>query len=123
VHGGWIIIGNCLRTSKSFSVGELISAILYIYSPLILVVLKVIFCILVKLGIVCVLYCPSVELSTRNSKGRILEHFGQVLEEKGITRKNTSWKRIGSCLMGQGPSTSYIFNLFSTIEGGSLTEF
>jgi len=77
----------------------------------------------VKLGIVCVLYCPSVDLSTRNNKGRILEHFGQVLEEKEITRKNISWKRIGSCLMGQGPSTSYIFYLFSTIEGGSLTVF
>ncbi|MEQ5265884.1 hypothetical protein, partial [Escherichia coli] len=41
------------------------------------------------------------------NKGRILEHFGQVLEEKGITRKNTSWKRIGSCLLGQGPSTCW----------------
>jgi len=92
-----------------------ISAILYNYLPLILVVLKVIFCILVKLGIVCVLYCPSAEISTRNNKGRILEHFGQVLEEKGITMKNTSWTRIGRCLMGQGPSTSYIFDLFSTI--------
>jgi len=74
----------------------------------------------VKLGIVCVLYCSSVELSTRNNKERILKHFGQVLEEKEITmkeeNKNTNWKRIGSFLMGQGPSISYIFYLFSTIE-------
>jgi len=62
----------------------------------------------VKLGIVCVLFCPSVELSTRNNKGRILEHFGQVLEEKEITGKNTTWKRIGSCLMGQGPWPIYL---------------
>ena len=72
--------GNCLRTSKSSSVGELISAILYNYSPLILVVLKVIFCILVKLGIVCVLYCPSAEISTRNNKGRILDKFWKKRE-------------------------------------------
>jgi len=57
-----------------------ISAILYNYSPLILVILKVIFCILVKLGIVCVLYCPSAEISTRNNKGRILDKFWKKRE-------------------------------------------
>jgi len=68
------------KRKKNTAETPLMPAILYIYSPLILVVLKVILCILVKLGIVCVLYCPSAEISTRNNKGRLLDKFWKKRE-------------------------------------------